>query len=261
MDYVVLVKEIADPEGVVFDEQGLPDPKSRLIANPRDLNALEAALTLRKDGEKVLAVSVGYQRGVLEESVAIGADHGYLIDTDAESWDSATASKGIASLVKKLLADGTVASSYLVLAGSAGEDYDNSQAAIRVAELLGIPHLAYCETISLDGSLTAKVNAVGGYAQVTSPTPALLTVTETANQPRYASVQRKLKAKRDQSFYTTVKLDELGVTASEKVELIATALPKEKPAAKVFSDADAGKNVAALLKAMQDDGRPLGGSR
>lgn len=265
MDYIVLVKEIPDIDTVKFDDSGLVDNNaSQMIANPSDLNALEAALLLRQEDERVLAVSLGCRRKVLEEAASLGADHAYLIDTEeVESWDSRTTALAIAKLVEKLRLDGEVGEDYLVLAGSQGADFDSGQTPVRLAEHLGIAHVAYCEEVSLDDdTITAKCNVVGGYTTLSSPVPACLTITETANEPRYASFKLIRKAARDQSLYTTIPFGDLGITREERTGLMTSDKPPEKPAVKVFDEEEAEECVNSLLQAMRDDGNAMkGGSQ
>ncbi len=271
MDYIVLVKEVPDNDTVVLDDNGLVNyAKSNPVGNQRDLNAIRAAVALRGDAEdKILALSVGFQTKGLQEAYAWGADSGYLIENEEiEAWDSRNTAFALTALIKKLMADGEISEDYLLLGGSLGADFENGQTAIRVAELLGIPQLTYCEEIDLvDGGIWTKRNTVGGYETVESPVPALIAVTETFNkvgeeelESYYPPVMMNLKAKRQEAqLFTRISLDDLSIELDERTILVASDEPPEDPPGKMFEDEESNTNVTAMLDAMKADGRPMGG--
>ncbi len=197
MNIIVLIKQVPDTSEVKINREtntlirdGVPS-----IINPFDMYAIEEALRLReKQGGKVTAVTMGPPQAAasLKEAVAMGVDEAVLLSdrafAGADTWaTSYTLAKGIQKL-----------GSYdLVIAGKQAIDGDTAQVGPETADMLGIPFVAYVRKIESVDSAKMVVERMmdEGYDVVETTLPALITVVKEINQPRFASLKGKMKAK------------------------------------------------------------------
>lgn len=208
MDILVLLKQTFDTEAKVTVKNGrVVDEDVTLVINPYDEYAVEEALKIREaHGGTVTLVSVGGGRveEALRRGLAMGADEAALIEPPAEADEYVIASL-LAAWVKTRSFD-------LVLGGNVSVDTGAGQTAIRVAEVLGIPHVAAALKIELDGGKAVVSRDAEGDTEVIEVTlPALITAQQGLNEPRYPSVPGIMKAKR--KTIARVSAAELGVTA------------------------------------------------
>lgn len=196
---VVLVKQVPDtknitgeamtPEGTV-NRAALP-----AVFNPEDLNALEMALEVRdRHGGEVTVVSMGPPSAaeVLRESLFRGADKAILLsDRRFAGADTLATSYALACAIKRL------GDFDLVFCGRQAIDGDTAQVGPQTAEKLGIPQITYAESIiELAPEAIVVQRALDqGTELVKCKLPCLLTVVSTANEPRPASVRRRIEYK------------------------------------------------------------------
>jgi electron transfer flavoprotein beta subunit len=194
----VLVKQVPDTKritGQAMNEDGTVNRAALpAIFNPEDLNALEMALEIKeKYGGKVTVITMGLPTAaeVLRQSLYRGAD-GVILLTDRRcaASDTLATSYILSCAVAKLNPD-------IVLCGRQAIDGDTAQVGPQTAEKLGFPQITYVEQLlSLTGkTLTAKRNLGNGWQEVKTSLPALLTVIDTANEPRVPSARRLMKYK------------------------------------------------------------------
>jgi electron transfer flavoprotein beta subunit len=126
----------------------------------------------------------------LRDCMAIGADRAILLKTGGEEWDpQATA----AAIVDAVRAEGGFD---LILFGNESADGANYQVGIRVAHALGLPVVTGLKKIDVQEERVRCERDVGGARDVyEAPLPAVLTVLEGLNLPRYPSVPGRLRAK------------------------------------------------------------------
>jgi len=195
MELVVLIKQVPDPEkNAGMKEDGtLNREESKNIVNPYDMNALEEALKLKDQyGGKVTVISMGLPKAeqALREALAIGADDAILLtDRKLGASDTLATAYALSQAIKKL-------GNYdLVFCGMQAIDGDTAQVGPQVAERLGIPQLTYAEKVEVkDKDLIVKRVVEGGYEITKSSYPALITVTNTANEPRLGTMLSIKKA-------------------------------------------------------------------
>ena len=212
---IVLVKQVPDTANVTADAMKADGTVNRAslptIFNPEDLHALETALELKQRyGGTVTAISMGPPKAadVLRECLFRGADRAILVtDRRAAASDTLATSYILSQAVQ------TVGSYDFVLAGRQAIDGDTAQTGPQCAEKLGIPQITYAEEIlEVDsGKATIKRNIGNGCEIVSVKLPALLTVIETANEPRPRSAKRMMKHKNDRvpAEVTPEQLDSL----------------------------------------------------
>jgi electron transfer flavoprotein beta subunit len=196
---VVLVKQVPDTHNItgnVMKEDGTMN-RSALpaIFNPEDLNALEMALQVREQyGGQVTVITMGPPSAaeVLRDALHRGADQVILIsDRKFAGADTLATSYTLKCAIEKL-------GNYdLIFCGRQAIDGDTAQVGPQIAEKLGIPQITYAETIvSLEGDETVVERAFPmGKELVKCTLPCLLTVVDSANQPRPPSARRRIEYK------------------------------------------------------------------
>ena len=191
MKAIVCVKQVPDTSGkVAVKADGTLDRASMAtITNPDDLNAIEAALTLKDEtGCEVVVVSMGPPpaEGMLRELLARGADKAVLVSgREFGGSDTFATSQILAAAVNKI----GVGPEDVVFCGRQAIDGDTAQVGPQIAEKLHLPQATYVADIQKDGNtLTVKRMLEDGYMMVKVQTPCLLTCIKELNTPRYMSV-------------------------------------------------------------------------
>lgn len=185
MKIVVCIKQVPDTKGgVAFNPDGTLNRAAMLaIMNPDDKAGLEAALRLKDEyGAEVTVLSMGLPKAVdvLQEALAMGADHAILV-TDrvlggADTWATSTT---IAGAIRNLDYD-------LIITGRQAIDGDTAQVGPQIAEHLGIPVVSYTQDIRVDGEyLHIKRQFEDRHHILKVKMPCLLTALSELNEPRY----------------------------------------------------------------------------
>jgi len=195
---VVLVKQVPDTKritGQAMNDDGTVNRAALpAIFNPEDLHALEMALDIKDAyGGTVTVVTMGLPTAVdvLRQGLYCGADHAVLItDRRCAASDTLATSYILSCGVRKLNPD-------IVLCGRQAIDGDTAQVGPQTAEKLGLPQITYVEQVTkLDGkTLVARRNLGNGWQEVKTTLPAVLTVVDTANEPRVPRALRMMKCK------------------------------------------------------------------
>ena len=253
MNIVVLVKQVPDTEG---DRKLNPDDKTvdRAAVDPVinyiDEFAIEEGLLQKeKHGGEVTILTVGPERATesIRKALSMGADKAVHVTDDAIHGSDAIAT---AKVIAKAL--GTVEWD-LVIAGSEATDARGSVVPAALAEVLGVPQLTQIRKLDIDGTaITAERRTDTGYEKIEASTPAVVSVIEKINDPRYPSFKGIMAAK---SKPIAVKsLGDLGLDAGEvglanawsTVESFENAPPRQ--AGQVVKDeGDGGAKIADYL--------------
>lgn len=199
-DCIVCVKQVPDTANVTGEAMKADGTVNRAalpaIFNPEDLNALEAALRVRDEhGGTVTAVTMGPPAActVLRECLFRGADRAILItDRRAAASDTLATSYILSCAIK------TLGRYDLVFCGRQAIDGDTAQVGPQMAEKLGVPQVTYFEKfIELKGHTTRIRRSVGnGWETLEARMPLLITVLDTANEPRPQAAKRVMQYKR-----------------------------------------------------------------
>ncbi len=191
MKIIVCVKQVPDTSGkVAVNPDGTLNRASMAaITNPDDLNAVEAALTLKEQtGAEVVIVSMGPPpaEAMLREVLARGADRAVLVSArEFGGSDTYATSRILAAAINKI----GVEKDDIVMCGRQAIDGDTAQVGPQIAEKLGLPQVSYAADIKKDGdTLTVKRMLEDGYMTIKVKTPCLITCIKELNQPRYMSV-------------------------------------------------------------------------
>jgi electron transfer flavoprotein beta subunit len=138
----------------------------------------------------VLALGPPEAEEQIRDCMAIGADRGILLATDGEEWDPQATAAAIVAAIGDEPYD-------LIIFGNESADSGNYQVGIRVAHALGRPAVTGLKGLAIeDGTARCEQDVPGGRDIYVVPLPAVVTVLEGINLPRYPSVPAKLRARR-----------------------------------------------------------------
>ena len=191
MKAIVCVKQVPDTSGkVAVNPDGTLNRASMAtIINPDDMNAIEAALTLKDNtGCEVVVVTMGPPpaEGMLRELIAMGADRGVLVSgREFGGSDTFATSQILAAAIKTI----GLEADDIVFCGRQAIDGDTAQVGPQIAEKLEIPQISYAADIKVEGTkVTVKRMLEDGYMTIETQTPCLITCIKELNEPRYMSV-------------------------------------------------------------------------
>ncbi|MDQ0473720.1 electron transfer flavoprotein subunit beta/FixA family protein [Labrys wisconsinensis] len=220
VDYNVKIRVKADGSGVDL-------ANVKMSMNPFDEIGVEEALRLREAGKasEVVVVSIGPAQAAetLRTGLAMGADRGILVKTDATVEPLAVA-KILKAVVEKE-APG------LVILGKQAIDDDMNATGQMLAALLGWPQGTFASKVEvLDGALDVTREVDGGLQTVSLTLPAIVTTDLRLNEPRYASLPNIMKAKKKPIDETSPEA--LGVDAAPRLTVLKTVEPPARQAGK-----------------------------
>jgi electron transfer flavoprotein beta subunit len=174
------------------DAEALETKHLGFTISPHEECAVEEAVRIvERDGGEVVALTLGPAEAEeqLRDCMAIGADRGVHVKTDGSEWDAQATAAAIVEAIEGESFD-------LLLFGNESADAANYQVGIRVAYALGLPVVTGLKKIELLAGRARCERDVGGARDVYEvPLPAVLTVLEGLNLPRYPSVPGRLRAK------------------------------------------------------------------
>jgi electron transfer flavoprotein beta subunit len=223
MRIIVPIKQILDPSGISVNRRAerIFINREEHIINPNDKNALEEALRLKDErGAEVVAVTMGPERAddALREAMAMGVDRAYLLTDKAfEQADISVAATVLGKAIQK------IGDYDLILAGCRAADTGAGQLGPRLAEYLGLPQITEVRGLAVgDGKVRARRNQAcpeqsrrgKGCAEVEASLPALLTVAQDANEPRYPTGAGIINAYREWEV-TVWGASDLGLEAED----------------------------------------------
>ena len=199
-DSIVCVKQVPDTANVTAEAMREDGTVNRgalpTIFNPEDLHALETALEIRdQHGGTVTAISMGPPKAadVLRECLFRGVDRAILLtDRRAAASDTLATSYILSQAIR------TIGRYDLVFCGRQAIDGDTAQVGPQCAEKLGIPQVTYLEQVVhlADGVAQFRRNMGHGWEVVEVRLPVLVTVIQSANQPRPPAARRVMRQKR-----------------------------------------------------------------
>ncbi|MDB5991128.1 MAG: electron transfer flavoprotein subunit beta/FixA family protein [Herbaspirillum sp.] len=249
MKVLVPVKRVVDFNvkiSVKSDGSGIDTANLKMSMNPFDEIAVEEATRLKEAGKvtEVVAVSCGVDacQATLRTALAIGADRGILVETDAELQPLAVA-KLLAAIAAKELPQ-------LIILGKQAIDDDCNQAGQMLAALLGWPQATCASKVTLDGDTVTVVRDVdGGSETLRLSLPAIITADLRLNEPRFVSLPNLMKSKKKP--LDVIPLIDLGVDVSPRWTTLKISEPVKRMPGILIKDAAALveqlKNVARVV--------------
>ena len=208
MKVLVCVKRVPMTGGRIVlteDEQAIETKHLGFAVSPHEECGVEEAVRLveQHGGESVvLTLGVPEAEEQLRDAMAIGVDRGILLETDGEEWD-AEATAG--AIVEAIRADEAASGPFdVIFFGNESADAGGYQVGLRVAHALGRPCVTGVKGLAVEGGTVRCEQEVGGGRDVYElPLPAVVTVLEGLNLPRYPSVPGRMRAGRKPLEATT----------------------------------------------------------
>jgi electron transfer flavoprotein beta subunit len=261
MNIVVCVKYVPDAQADrAFEESDQTTDRVGVDGRLSELDeyAVEEALKIVEAGEgSVTVLTMGPEGAAdaVKKSLQMGAHAGVHVCDDAIAGsDSAATSLVLAKAIERIGADAPVD---LVLTGMASTDGVMSVVPAMLAERLGLPQVTYASELTVDAAgrtVQARRDGDAETLVVTAALPALVSVTDQINEPRYPSFKGIMAAKKKP--VQTWGLADLGVDPAQvglaaswtTVEQV-TARPPREHGQVVKDEGDGGRQLAEFLTA------------
>jgi len=239
LDYNVKARVKSDGSGVDLVNQ-------KLSMNPFDEIACEEAVRLKEAGvaSEVIAVSCGPNacQETLRSAMAIGADRGVLIETDA----------GLEPLaVAKLISHvATKEGVQLAIFGKQAIDGDAGQTGQMFAALMRWPQATFASKVQIEGERAVVAREIdGGLETLELKLPAVITTDLRLNEPRYVTLPNIMKAKKKPM--EVIKAAELGIDIAPRTVTLHVSEPAERKAGIKVAD------TAELVKRLKDEAKVI----
>ena len=230
MNIIVIIKQLPDtetqikiaPDGTSIVQEGV-----KFVVNPYDEFAVEEAIRIKeKLGGEITVISLGPDRikEALRTCLAIGADKAVQIwDESFASLDPMATAKILATQISKTQYD-------LILCGKQAVDDDMAYIGPALAANLNLPFVSVITKLSFsEDAKTAIINreVEGGIEVIEAALPAIFSAQKGLNEPRYASLQGMMKAKKKE--IETVGTSVLGLTKEQITSFVKTKIVSLTP--------------------------------
>ena len=254
MKICVLVKEVPDAavEKRINPSTGRMDRSGERNLNPYDTHAIEAAMQIREGGaaevDEIVAVTMGPDTAVraLHKAVSLGADRSiHLCDDALAGSDVAATGYALAKALENEHPD-------LVLLGQQSDDGECYTIGAVVADHLKMPSLTQVIKMDLEGAaLRCERQAEYGYDTVQVELPAVISVGDAINEPRYPSLKAIMGAKKKQ--LDAVTTGDVGIDTAfvgedgSRVQCGEFHDPPAKAAGQIIEDEDTNETVEKIV--------------
>lgn len=228
------------------DHSGIDLSHVKMSMNPFDEIAVEEAVRLKEAGvaTEIIVVSCGVAQcqETLRTAMAIGADRGVLVETDAELQPLAVAK------LMKALADKEQPS--LIILGKQAIDDDANQTGQMLAALLDWPQATFASKVVVaDGKVNVTREVDGGLETLSLTLPAIITTDLRLNEPRYVTLPNIMKAKKKQLDH--IKPADLNVDVIPRVKTLKVVEPAKRSAGIIVPD------VATLVAKLKNEAKVI----
>src|SRR3712207_6553778 len=225
--------------------------------NPFDTHAIEAAMQIREGGaadiDEIVAVTMGPESAfrALHKAVSLGADRSiHLTDEALAGSDVCATGYALARVLERESPD-------LVLLGQQSDDGECYTIGAVVADHLGLPSLTQVIKIEVaDGSLRCERQAEYGYDTVEVELPAVISVGDAINEPRYPSLKAIMGAKKKP--LAALSAADAGIDPTRVGHEHARALctdfnaPPAKAAGQIIEDEDTAQTVERIVTWLEE---------
>jgi electron transfer flavoprotein beta subunit len=253
------VKEVPDAavEKRIDPSTGRMDRSGEKNLNPYDTHAIEAAMQIKEGGavpvEEIVAVTMGPDSAVraLHKAVSLGADRSvHLSDPAVAGSDVAATGYALAKTLQRESPD-------LVLLGQQSDDGECYTIGAVVAEHLGMPSLTQVIKMDVDPeALRCERQAEYGYDTVQIKLPAVISVGDAINEPRYPSLKAIMGAKKKQ--LDTLSAGDVGIDPARvggegsAARWVAAKAPPAKAPGVLIEDEDTDATVAQIVAWLEE---------
>lgn len=180
------------------DKQEIDTSNLGFTMSPHEECAIEEAVQITNEtGGTATALTLGPEEAEEQIATALArqADEGVLLETDGEEWSPENTASAIAEFVRDREESGDGFD--LLLLGSESADSANYQVGVRLANELDLPCVTSIKNLTIeDDSAVAEREIAGGSEVYELPLPAVVTVKEGLNEPRYASMRARMQARK-----------------------------------------------------------------
>lgn len=223
----------------------------KFIVNPYDEYAVEEAVRLarKNGGGEVVVVTVGKDAAVasMRAALALGAQRGILVKTDAQFLDSRTTSLALKKAIER---DGAPD---LILTGKQSVDSEGMQTPYRLAQALGMPVVSEVVklTVAGRGALVEREIEGGGREVLEVGLPCVIGATRGLNEPHYPKLPEILQAKKKE--IQVVPIAELGLGGGAGcTEIVQLAATPERGQAKMLTGSTR-EQIEQLVRLLEQD--------
>jgi len=231
MKVLVPIKRVVDYNvkvRVKSDESGVELTNVKMSMNPFDEIAVEEAVRLKESGtvSEIIVVSIGPDKAqeTIRTAMAMGADRGILVQTDAPTDIGGAEPLAIAKTLKALV---DKESPDFVIMGKQSIDDDSNQTGQMLSALLGWPQGTFSSKVELkDGQAEVTREIDGGLETLSLKLPAVITTDLRLNEPRFVKLPDIMKAKKKEM--ETLTPDDLGVDFVPRLEVVKVAEPPKR---------------------------------
>ncbi len=248
MKIAVCVKEVPDATAArrIDPATFRLDRSGERTLNPFDAHAVEEALRLKEGpagaDSEVVVICMGPETALrtLGKALSLGADRAVLVS------DPALAGADIWLTAKVLAAALAREAPDLVLLGQQAADSESYVMAASIADRLQRPLVTQVAELTLDGQqIRAKRQTEEGYDVIEAPLPAVVSVADSINDPRYPSLKAIMGAKRKPQ--ETLSAADLGIADVARTEVLALSSPPKKAGGTRIED-DGGSSAEAIVE-------------
>jgi electron transfer flavoprotein beta subunit len=249
MEILTAIKRVPETGSKVVltdDHLSIDTTSLGFTISPHEECAIEESVQLVEDeggNATVLTLGSGDATEQLRSGIAMGADDGILLETDEDEWDPAATANAIASAIEDDDTDYD-----LLLFGNESADAANHQVGVHVAEQLDLPCVTGIKELAVeDGSIVAEREIPGGSEVYELDLPAVVTVKEGLNEPRYPSMRAKMQARKASVEHIEPEKEAGGL------ELVELEVPEtdDSPAEILGESPEAAENVVDVLEDLE----------
>jgi electron transfer flavoprotein beta subunit len=184
----------------------------------------------------------------IRKALSMGADKAvHLLDDGLHGSDVVQTGWALARAL------GTIEGTELVIAGNEATDGTGGAVPAVIAEYLGLPQLTHLRKLSLDGDkITGERETDDGVFTVEATLPAIVSVNEKINEPRFPSFKGIMAAKKKEVTKLTlaeigVEGDEVGLANAGTKVLTSTPKPPKTAGEKITDEGEGGSDIAKYL--------------
>lgn len=252
MNILVCIKRVPATAGKITltpDEQEIDTRYLGFTVSPHEECAVEEAVQIveaQGGSSTVLTLGPAESADQLREAMAIGIDRAIHLETDGSEWSAVETATAITAAVREReTVDGPFD---LILLGNEAADTGDYQVGVRVAVALDRPVVSGVKGIEVrdDAIVARREAAAGGWEVFEIPRPAVVSVREGINLPRYPSVPGRLRARKKEIERV---VPERAVGEPAKIRLRVPA--EQESAVEILGEgADAAPRVVEVLRRM-----------
>jgi electron transfer flavoprotein beta subunit len=218
IDYNVKIRVKSDGSGVEKDNV-------KMSVNPFDEIAVEEAVRLKEAGKatEIVVASIGPEKAQeqIRTAMAIGADRGILVKTDAPIDLGGVEPLAVAKTLKAIV---DIETPDMIIMGKQSIDDDSNQTGQMLAALLGWSQGTFASKLEINGDTATVTREVdGGLETLEIKMPAIVTTDLRLNEPRFAKLPDIMKAKKKD--LEVIEPSDLGVDYSPRLTVVKVSDP------------------------------------